>query len=72
LLAAGCSNQEISEALFISVGTVKWHVHHVLEKLEFPAALRQPRKLAAWAWSSSIPYPSTYPSIGDNPILRAV
>jgi LuxR family maltose regulon positive regulatory protein len=33
LLAAGKTNQEISEALFISVGTAKWHVHNILSKL---------------------------------------
>jgi LuxR family maltose regulon positive regulatory protein len=34
LLAAGRSNQEIAEALVISTGTVKWHVHNILQKME--------------------------------------
>jgi LuxR family maltose regulon positive regulatory protein len=33
LLAAGKSNQEIAGDLVISVGTAKWHVHNVLQKL---------------------------------------
>lgn len=33
LIAAGKSNQEIAEELVISVGTAKWHVHNVLQKL---------------------------------------
>lgn len=33
LIVAGKSNQEIAEALVISVGTAKWHVHNVLQKL---------------------------------------
>jgi len=33
LLAADVSNQQIAERLTISLGTVKTHVHHILEKL---------------------------------------
>jgi len=33
LLAGGKSNAEIARALVVSVGTAKWHVHHVLGKL---------------------------------------
>lgn len=33
LLAAGKSNQEIANELVISVGTAKWHVHNILQKL---------------------------------------
>ena len=33
LLATGMSNREISEALFITVGTVKWHTNHIYAKL---------------------------------------
>lgn len=33
LIAAGKSNREIAEELVITVGTAKWHVHNVLQKL---------------------------------------
>jgi ATP/maltotriose-dependent transcriptional regulator MalT len=34
LLADDVSNQYIAEKLNISLGTVKTHVHHIIEKLE--------------------------------------
>jgi ATP-dependent transcriptional regulator len=34
LLAEGCSNRQIAETLVLSEGTVKFHVHHILEKLQ--------------------------------------
>jgi LuxR family maltose regulon positive regulatory protein len=33
LVAAGLSNREIAETLFISIGTVKTHVHNICGKL---------------------------------------
>jgi LuxR family maltose regulon positive regulatory protein len=33
LIMAGKSNHEIADELVISVGTAKWHVHNVLQKL---------------------------------------
>jgi len=33
LLELGLSNQEIADRLEISVGTAKWHLHHLYEKL---------------------------------------
>jgi len=33
LIVLGKSNQEIAEELFISIGTAKWHVHNILQKL---------------------------------------
>jgi non-specific serine/threonine protein kinase len=37
LLAAGKSNREIAEALYVTPGTVKVHVTHILAKLELPS-----------------------------------
>ncbi|MFB2836289.1 response regulator [Floridanema evergladense] len=34
LIAAGKSNQEIAELLYITIGTVRVHVHAILQKLE--------------------------------------
>jgi len=34
LMAVGASNQEIAQRLFITVGTVKGHVNHILDKLD--------------------------------------
>ncbi|HLT21120.1 MAG TPA: response regulator transcription factor [Thermomicrobiales bacterium] len=36
LLALGYTNPEIAERLFLEVGTVKNHVHHILSKLALP------------------------------------
>jgi LuxR family maltose regulon positive regulatory protein len=33
LIAAGKTNQEIADELVISLGTAKWHVHNILQKL---------------------------------------
>lgn len=33
LLEQGLSNKEVGEKLFISIGTVKWHINHILSKL---------------------------------------
>ena len=50
LLDLGLSNQEIAERLGITVGTTKWHLHHLFEKLQVPtrakaAALARERGL---------------------------
>lgn len=34
LLRSGLNNQRIADALFVSVSTVKWHLHNVYEKLQ--------------------------------------
>ncbi len=49
LAAAGFSNAQIAEALFISVGTVKDHVHAILVKTD----LRSRSEVAA-AWYGSL------------------
>jgi ATP/maltotriose-dependent transcriptional regulator MalT len=33
-LESGLSNKEIAEAIFVSEGTLKWHLHNVYGKLE--------------------------------------
>lgn len=45
LLAQGASNQEIADRLFLSVGTVKGHINHILGKL----AVRNRTEAALWA-----------------------
>lgn len=48
LIVAGKSNREIAEELVISVGTAKWHVHNVLQKLGVnnrPQAIAAARRL---------------------------
>jgi predicted ATPase/DNA-binding CsgD family transcriptional regulator len=37
LVAAGASNQEIADTLFISIRTVQTHVSHILAKLDLPS-----------------------------------
>jgi LuxR family maltose regulon positive regulatory protein len=37
LLDLGLSNQEIAVRLGITVGTTKWHLHHLFEKLRVPS-----------------------------------
>jgi LuxR family transcriptional regulator, maltose regulon positive regulatory protein len=32
-LESGLSNKEIADAIFVSVGTLKWHLHNVYSKL---------------------------------------
>ena len=34
LLESGLSNREIAESIFISEGTLKWHLHNVYRKLD--------------------------------------
>ena len=48
LIVAGKSNAEIADELFISVGTAKWHVHNILQKLGVsnrPQAIARAREL---------------------------
>ncbi|HEU4760180.1 MAG TPA: response regulator transcription factor [Dehalococcoidia bacterium] len=53
LASQGATNREIGDRLFISIGTVKNHVHNILEKLHLKnraqiAAYAQMRKLTGW------------------------
>ena len=53
LASQGATNKEIGEKLFISVGTVKNHVHSILDKLHLKnraqiAAYTRMRKLTGW------------------------
>lgn len=48
LIAAGRSNREIADELVISVGTAKWHVHNIFQKLGVssrPQAIVRAREL---------------------------
>ncbi len=48
LIVAGKTNQEIADELVISVGTTKWHVHNVYQKLDVsarPQAIARAREL---------------------------
>lgn len=51
LIAAGYSNQQIADALFISLGTAKDHVHAILTKTGFTS---RSRVIAAWLGASSL------------------
>lgn len=48
LVAVGRSNQEIAAELYVSLATVKSHLHHLSTKL----AARNRVELAAWAWNT--------------------
>jgi LuxR family transcriptional regulator, maltose regulon positive regulatory protein len=51
LIVAGKSNAEIADELVISVGTAKWHVHNILQKLDVsnrPQAIARARELGLY------------------------
>ncbi|WP_243789745.1 response regulator transcription factor [Saccharopolyspora gloriosae] len=48
LVATGATNAEISEQLFLSLGTVKTHLSSIQSKLD----LRNRVEIAAWVWQS--------------------
>jgi DNA-binding NarL/FixJ family response regulator len=51
LMARGSTNEEIAEALFIAVGTVKNHVTNIYRKLP---NVRTRSEAVAWAWENRI------------------
>ncbi len=50
LLGHGLSNKEIGSKLFLSVATVKHHVHHVLEKLKLQRRAQAMRRVQDAPW----------------------
>jgi len=50
LIGRGLSNKEIASELFLSVATVKHHVHHILEKLKLPRRAQAMRKVREAPW----------------------
>lgn len=53
LVSQGATNKEIADRLFISIGTVKNHIHNILEKLHLRnraqiAAYARMRKVTGW------------------------
>jgi predicted ATPase/DNA-binding CsgD family transcriptional regulator len=44
LLARGYTDRQIAETLFLTAGTVGWHVHRILQKLDLPSR----REVAGW------------------------
>jgi LuxR family maltose regulon positive regulatory protein len=48
LLAAGLSNQEIADELTITLGTAKWHVHNVYQKLDVSSRTEAVARAHAW------------------------
>jgi DNA-binding NarL/FixJ family response regulator len=54
LLGQGLSNKEIARELFLSVATVKHHVHNLLEKLNLPRRTQVMRQMQEGAWVGTI------------------
>lgn len=52
LILQGKSNQEIANELFISVGTAKWHVHNVFQKIGVNNRLQAIAMVREWGLSS--------------------
>lgn len=48
LIAAGLSNREIADQLFISVGTAKWHAHNIFEKLNVRGRTQAGARAREW------------------------
>lgn len=57
LVSQGATNKEIATALYVEVGTVKNHLHNILEKLH----LRNRTEAAAYARGERLPRPPAHP-----------
>lgn len=55
LIGRGLSNKEIATQLFVSVATIKHHVHHVLRKLQLSGRAQAMRRLRDAPWIAPIP-----------------
>jgi two-component system, NarL family, nitrate/nitrite response regulator NarL len=55
LLGRGLSNKEIGGELFLSVATVKHHVHHVLEKLKISRRAQAMQRVRDAPWIAPMP-----------------
>ena len=78
LVAAGLTNRQIAEELFISVKTAGIHVSNILAKLAWPAGSRPPPPPTAPAWwtarrpdagrpsAGSVWSPGSHPRSGDS------
>ncbi len=67
LITAGCSNKEIANQLFITVGTVKWHIRQVYQKLRVRSrvqAIMRAREL-----NLIVPDTSDVPGSSDTPSI---
>lgn len=55
LIGRGLSNKEIARELYLSVATVKHHVHNVLEKLQLQGRAQAMRRVRDAPWIASLP-----------------
>jgi sarcosine oxidase gamma subunit len=62
LVAAGRTNRQIGQALFITPKTASIHVSRILAKLGSPVEARRPRSPTASASTSNDPLPSMTPA----------
>lgn len=66
MIADGCSNKDIAQRLFITIGTVKWHVRQVYQKLHVRSRVqamvraRELNLLVADTTAQPTPIESTY------------
>lgn len=66
LIGRGFSNKEIARDLFISVATVKHHVHNVLGKLNLPRRAQAMRRVRDAPWIASPVQGASKPAAGGR------